>query len=276
MQRGFRSEVIIGLIVFVMFILGAIFFGGPARMERIHSLRTWQEADAPPGYPIEVSPKNPDGRVPSFDGQLVLHDAFNRFRTPTAIHFAQPLGSAQGALAYNAQSFLEMNERAGARHLGDDLNGIGGMNTDEGDPVFAAANGLVVYAGDRTGAWGKVVIIAHRLPDGRLVHSLYGHLGKIQVARGALVARGQELGTVGTANGAWLAHLHFETYVGAMTDPGPGYAQRALNRLDPTELISTYARQDPDDLSPEPLAEFEKVQQVFQLGTEKTAGEGGS
>src|SRR4051794_17584066 len=39
---------------------------------------------------------------------------------PTAGRFDFPIGSEHGALSYNAQPFTE------SRHLGDDLNGIGG------------------------------------------------------------------------------------------------------------------------------------------------------
>src|SRR4029077_8683596 len=49
---------------------------------------------------------------------------------PAATHFDFPLGNENGAMAYNAQHFTENH------HLGDDLNGIGGENSDLGDPIF--------------------------------------------------------------------------------------------------------------------------------------------
>ena len=47
---------------------------------------------------------------------------------PTAARFDFPLGSENGAMTYNAQPFTKNH------HLGDDLNGIGGEDSDLGDP----------------------------------------------------------------------------------------------------------------------------------------------
>ena len=265
MGRGFRSEIVVGLCVCVLFLVGAIFFNAPRQSDPIQSLRSWQDADAPVGYPVGVA-KGGDGKVPTFDHRFVLHDVFTRFLVPPSPLLAQPLGSESGAFAYNAQSFFEMNERAQMNHLGDDLNGIGGGHSDLGDPVHAVGNGHVVFAGDRKASWGKVVVLGHRLPGGRVVHSLYGHLDRISVAPGAVVARGQRIGTVGTGNNAWLAHLHFEMYEGAFLDPGPGYALHKRNRVDPAKLIAAYRPAKAEDLAPAPLSVFEELRQVFELG----------
>src|SRR6266581_1876032 len=74
---------------------------------------------------------------------------------PTATHFDFPLGNENGAMSYNAQRFTEN------RHLGDDLNGIGGENSDLGDPIYAIADGRVLLARDGGPSWGNVVIVLH-------------------------------------------------------------------------------------------------------------------
>ena len=86
------------------------------------------------------------------------------------------------------------------------------------------------------------------------------------MAPGAALARGQQLGTVGTGNDAWLAHLHFEVYEGACLDPGPGYSLWQGNRIDPTALISAHPPAVAHGIAPAPLGAFEAVQQIFQLG----------
>ena len=104
---------------------------------------------------------------------------------------------------YNAQDFGEN------RHLGEDWNINSGGNTDCGEPVFAAADGIITYAEDAGTGWGNVIIITHELPDGKKVQTLYGHLDKILKSEGTVKKR-EKIGTVGNADGKYLCHLHFE------------------------------------------------------------------
>jgi len=169
---------------------------------------------------------------------------------PLATRFDVPMGSEHGALTYNARGFrIE-------RHLGDDLNGIGGENSDLGDPVYAAGAGRVVYAGTPSADWGKIILIAHRLPEGDelgpVVQTMYAHLESIQVRTGQNVQRGDVIGTVGTAPSANFAHLHFEVRVGPYVNPGQGYADTALNRVSPAKFIEARRGAEAQVLNPAP------------------------
>lgn len=174
--------------------------------------------------------------------------------TPNAVRFESPMGSADGALVYNAQKFWEMNEARHGHHTGDDLNGIGGMNTDLGDPVFATADGLVVHAGLPSPGWGNVVIISHRTTKGEILQSMYAHLLDFNVKPGDLVSRGHRIGSVGTANGSYPAHLHFEMRASDGVDLGAGYAANPLNHLDPMKTVTELRNAALDAPSPAPLA----------------------
>jgi murein DD-endopeptidase MepM/ murein hydrolase activator NlpD len=83
---------------------------------------------------------------------------------------------------------------------------------------------------------------------------MYAHLDRIDVARGALVPRGGQIGTVGTANGYYPAHLHFEMRASDGVDIGAGYAMYPLNRLDPMSTVASLRNADAAVLSPSPLS----------------------
>ena len=187
------------------------------------------------------------------DHRFHFLSAWETAQIPRALRFDPPLGSDHAGLVYNAQKFWEMNDKRGGHHTGDDLNGIGGMNTDLGDPVFCTADGLVVYAGEPSPGWGKVVVIAHQAADGRPLQSMYAHLHRIEVAVGALVPRSGKVGIVGTANGYYPAHLHFEMREGDGVDIGAGYSAAPLNRLDPLGTVASLRNAGDGDLSPSPL-----------------------
>lgn len=174
---------------------------------------------------------------------LVLLTPHQLALIPQADGFQSPCGTAQGGFTYDAQPFGTNNEKRGGLHTGCDINGIGGEDTDLGLPVNAAARGLVVYSGEPSPAWGKVVVLAHRLPgDSRVIQTLYAHLDKNIVNLGQFVSRGETIGTVGTANGHYKAHLHFEAIASVCTEAGqPAYTpDGTMNRLDPKKLLASY------------------------------------
>lgn len=208
----------------------------------------------PPAEEIGADSPLPMPENGEVDHRFHFLSAWETAQIPLATRFDPPLGSDHGGLVYNAQKFWEMNVKRGGHHTGDDLNGIGGMNTDLGDPVFCVADGLVIYAGEPSPGWGKLVVVAHRALDGRPLHSMYAHLERIDVSLGALVPRGGNIGKVGTANGYYPAHLHFEMRASDGVDIGAGYAAYPLNRLDPMGTISGLRNAADDELSSSPLA----------------------
>jgi Peptidase family M23 len=156
---------------------------------------------------------------------------------PTATRFDFPLGNENGAMAYNAQHFTEN------KHLGDDLNGIGGENSDLGDPIYAIADGRVLLAREGGPGWGNVVILLHAyLENGerKYVESYYGHVQDMHVHPGDFVKRGQLIATVGTANGRYFAHLHFEMREFLTPFIGAGYREDTRGWLDPTKFIEQH------------------------------------
>lgn len=113
---------------------------------------------------------------------------------------------------YKATQFAE--EYSLGIHTGEDWNGAGGGNTDVGQPVYAVANGRVVFAENCGRLWGNVVIIEHVFYENderREIRSLYAHLNEIKIDAGAEVRRRQLIATVGQdPEKLFSAHLHLE------------------------------------------------------------------
>jgi murein DD-endopeptidase MepM/ murein hydrolase activator NlpD len=128
-----------------------------------------------------------------------------------------------------------------------------------GTAVVAPADGTVAFAGTvrpREGAtlWqlGSVVILTH----GERGATVFGHLGKIDVQRGAKVKRGARLGSVGTSGWALSPQLHYEYWRSdgtslRPTDPLFGILDHALERQ-PYSLEQMEATWAPGPLEPLP------------------------
>ena len=164
---------------------------------------------------------------------------------PTATRFDFPIGTEHGALAYNAQPFTAN------KHLGDDLNGIGGEDSDLGDPVFAVADGRILLAQEGGPGWGNIVIVLHAYREAgvrKYVQSFYAHVQTMQVAPNEIVRRGQEIATVGTAGGKYLAHLHFEMREFVTPFVGAGYRQDTRGWLNPSEFLRAHRGAPEEDV----------------------------
>lgn len=129
----------------------------------------------------------------------------------------------------------------GKMHTGLDINRCD--DVDEGLPVYAVADGLIVFAGVGAGSWGNLVVIRH--PDG--MWSRYGHLKHIaaSVSQGQSCSRGALLGSIGRGHKEQFnAHLHFDMCKTSLWQVNPSWwsannpAEIARNYVDPVEFIS--------------------------------------
>ena len=167
---------------------------------------------------------------------------------PLADGFDFPVGKPNGDGYYKSRGLRLKTPR----HLGEDWNGNGGGNSDNGDPVYTVGHGLVTYAADAKGRWGKVVIVRHAFREpksGRVLccQTLYGHLGRIDVKLGQLVKRGDQVGTIGTNRGMFPAHLHTELHFNILVNCGQqGIPKTAKNYGNLTAFINHYRRLRPE------------------------------
>ncbi len=167
---------------------------------------------------------------------------------PLADGFDYPVGKPNAEGYYKARGLRLRTPR----HMGEDWNGNGGGNSDLGDPVYTIGTGLVTYAADARGRWGKVVIVRHAFRDpksGKVLccQTLYGHLDRIDVQLGQIVRRGDQVGTIGTNRGMFPAHLHAELHYNVLANCGQqGIPKNSRNYGDLTEFIERYRRLKPE------------------------------
>lgn len=96
------------------------------------------------------------------------------------------------------------------------------LSGNAGDPVFAAAEGRVIFSGNGPRGYGNLIIVKH--PNDLL--SVYAHNRKLLVKEGQNVARGERIAELGDTGGA-SPRLHFEIRrQGKPVDPIPFLPRR--------------------------------------------------
>ena len=81
-----------------------------------------------------------------------------------------------------------------------------------GDPVYAAADGAIYFAGEHCGTnpCANAITMLHR--DGRLATN-YWHLDEVLVEKGDYVRQGDVIGTIGMTGITTGPHLHFSVQI---------------------------------------------------------------
>jgi murein DD-endopeptidase MepM/ murein hydrolase activator NlpD len=168
----------------------------------------------------------------------LMNGSMQTASTRLANGFDFPVGKPEAEGYYKARGF-----RSGG-HMGEDWDGVRGGDTDLKDPIYCIGDGIVVFARDVHLGWGNVVIVRHAYREsGTVKHidSLYGHLNSILVNRGQKVARGQQIGTMGTAHGQYDAHLHLEIRKNLEIGMSRSKFQKNFsNYYDPSQFIASH------------------------------------
>lgn len=158
---------------------------------------------------------------------------------------AQPVEPSQSTWATSGFGWREDPIRRHKKfHRGDDIR------AKSGTPVFAAGDGVVVFAG-RQGGYGNVIYVDH----GGGVVTRYGHLRRIETTRDAAISAGQRIGQVGSTGRTTGPHLHFEVRLdGRAVDPSTAMTVAELGRESPAAAqVAAFA------LSPEMQESFESA-----------------
>lgn len=169
-------------------------------------------------------------------GQISAADAI---RCQLADGFDFPVGKPNGNGYYKFRGYWPNG------HLGEDWNGRGGGDSDLGAPIYATARGVVVISENIGAGWGNCIVVRHAYRDetGKIamVDSQYGHLHQRIARVGQLVEKGQLIGTMGSNNGMYAVHLHFEMRKNLRIGMNRSqFARDNTNYYSPTDFINKH------------------------------------
>jgi murein DD-endopeptidase MepM/ murein hydrolase activator NlpD len=122
---------------------------------------------------------------------------------PPAAALATVPEQYSGSMRWPLDAYIvssEYGERWGKVHKGMD------MAAHVGEPVYAIADGEVIYAGDGLRGYGNVVILRHD----RKTSSLYAHNSELKVKQGDQVTKGTLVALLGNTGHSTGPHVHFE------------------------------------------------------------------
>jgi len=93
-----------------------------------------------------------------------------------------------------------------------------------GTPIYATADGVVVFAG-WAGGYGRIIKIRHALG----FETRYAHLSKFRVKKGQRVSRGDRIGDMGSSGRSTGSHVHYEIRIGGKSVNPSKYIKAARN-----------------------------------------------
>jgi len=92
-------------------------------------------------------------------------------------------------------------------------------------PIVAAADGVVIRS-YYSSSYGNAIFVSHSI-NGQVYTTVYAHMSRRSVGSGAVVKKGQRIGTMGNTGQSFGQHLHFELHKGEWN----GSKSNAVNPL---------------------------------------------
>ena len=182
-------------------------------------------------------------------GRVLAAEFINHGKAYRAVHFGNGYYAADGknlrkAFLRSPLEFSRVSSGFGMRrhpivHAWRAHKGID-YAAPIGTRVRAVGDAVVDYAGPR-GGYGKVVILRHH--GG--YSTVYAHLSRIAVRRGARVAQNDTVGFVGMTGWTTGPHLHYEFRVGGEARNPFSIAMPAALPVAPQDLPAFRARAEP-------------------------------
>jgi murein DD-endopeptidase MepM/ murein hydrolase activator NlpD len=170
-----------------------------------------QRPPAPASTPASAAPQTLEERARAFD--ISIDDVMTGGQ-PAAVGSAAPPGEDRPtplpALTGDAPRFRwplpgRIISGFGPKPGGRFNDGVN-LKASVGEPVRAAGDGVVAYAGDAIAGFGNLILVKHA---GGWV-SAYGHNEALLVSRGARVKAGEVIARAGQSGAVAEPQLHFE------------------------------------------------------------------
>jgi len=178
--------------------------------------------------------------------------------TDTRVLFCSPVtgvvGDVWGLDWFDASPYGKQYGTLKHYHTGVDLNRP--AYKDSGANVYAAADGVVRFAGKLADWQGSIIVIEHTLEDSRMVWTRYAHIYRratiapeLPIERGTIVKRGAVIGVIADygGDGPKQDHLHYDVaHIDLGSKPGdwPGTNVNRVTTdyIDPVEWHTLRAK----------------------------------
>lgn len=125
-----------------------------------------------------------------------------------SVQAAPPVSNGAFMMPANGRLTSGIGQRWGTFHAGIDI-----ANKASGVPIVAAADGVVIKS-YYSSSYGNAIFIAHSV-NGQTYTTVYAHMSDRSVGSGAVVSKGQRIGTMGNTGQSYGQHLHFELHRGS-------------------------------------------------------------